>query len=863
MMVRTGFLSLIILLSVICAYAVSIPTPPYCPPSYCSGGVFYSGCAISRTGECNCAFSGRCESGECTRDGTACYVPLTPTPTPTPTSTPTPTPSCRADYCLDGYYFTNCHYSADLGRCACDSRPCDTGRCNAEGTACATPSPTPTPTPVPCNDYCSGRIFYSGGYRDATGACHYAQSASCPYGCSISAPGCAAAPTPTPSPTATPTPTAAPTLTPTPTPTPAFTCPNCTSGCYGFYWKNMSCITYGSNQPQCATMGSYYCAAGCNETTKCNFRLGPAQFKDKDGVMKPLRDARVTVRYAGDPVASKCQPGQVCIIPIGLAFDYEGYTDYNGYIVVPGVNLTNHTAGTLTVTVFLEDVNNTIALHVYPSQEMVPNKTAVMNFSKPNTYALDLTFSQGEERVLAKIYYHAWEASYFSRVALGTPVDYLPPEEFWYKSPGCGSCNACHFGAWCGNEPGDAWIHFCDDPNKYDNVNYDASPTNMEWHEFGHHLMLDRFNCMPLRAGDNHGSWSNPNSTDSWEEGWAEFFSMMNLQYWNYTDQHDYWVGQPGSAINFDTDLKNPEEMAVASTLYRMLNHQSTLFYYVYAYNNTFNGADCIHLSRTQLWDIIGNQHTFSDPFPGTRYISSVWDLYRAFNQSSIPAIHADCDSDGISNLDEIFIAHGFFYDVNKNGKLEPGEIGYTKGYDANWNPVKRYDSPEIPGNYIQVNATNPDGSPAEEFNMTVSWLFDCGEGPGGYNYTITVKRGERIYFYPPTDNCNATANVTVYTNTTAAPLIPIDNQDYWRRYNASNPYVYSFAPQLQPPVTPTPAPTATAAPSPTPECSPGQVWTGSSCEYWEGNRLCPLGLLLAGLAGIGVVALAAAWKKH
>ncbi len=644
-----------------------------------------------------------------------------------------------------------------------------------------------------------------------------------------------------------------PSITPIPIQTaPPQNCTNCTTGCYGDEYVEKAC---GQQLGLCLISNGYHCAAGCNNVTKCNFRLGSAQFVDKDNVTKPLRDAKVTARYVTEPIGGSqyCPPGQYCVQHASLAFDYDGYTDSNGYVVVPGVNLTNHTAGSLTVTVFLEDVNNSIAIHVYPDKVAVLSKTAIMNFSRPETYAMNLTFDQGEERVLAKIYYHAWEASYFTRVALGTPIDYLPPEEFWYKSPGCGSCNACHFGAWCGNPPSDDWIHFCDNQNSYDNVFYDASPTNMEWHEFGHHVMLDRFNCLPVRSGNNHGSWSNPNSTDSWEEGWAEFFSVMNLQYWNYTDQHDYWVGQPGSAINLDTDVRNPEEMAVASTLYRMLNHQSTLFQAVniLGYNNTVNGKDCVHLSRDQIWSVIGSQHTFGEPFSGTRYISSVWDLYRAFNDSSLPGLHGDCDNNGQDNLDEIFAAHGFFYDYMNHYYWESGEaIGYTKIYhnDAYGNPIyeKRYDSPEIPGNFIQLNVTNPDGSPAEEYNMTVSWLFDCGEGPGGYNYTVTVRRGEMPYFYPPTNNCNATANITLSTGTSISAPIPIDNQDYWQRYNASNPYVYSFAPQLQSPATPTPVPTATpmptASPSPTPQPS-----------------TCPLGFILAGLGGIAV---AVAWKR-
>jgi len=49
-------------------------------------------------------------------------------------------------------------------------------------------------------------------------------------------------------------------------------------------------------------------------------------------------------------------------------------------------------------------------------------------------------------------------------------------------------------------------------------------PDNREWHEFGHHVMADMFgNRMPQRTGANHGGYDNPTTTDSWNEGFAEF----------------------------------------------------------------------------------------------------------------------------------------------------------------------------------------------------------------------------------------------------------------------------------------------------------------------------------------------------
>jgi len=54
-------------------------------------------------------------------------------------------------------------------------------------------------------------------------------------------------------------------------------------------------------------------------------------------------------------------------------------------------------------------------------------------------------------------------------------------------------------------------------------------PDNREWHEFGHHVMADTLgNLIPDSPGDsNHNGYANPSTTDSWTEGFAEFYSMM------------------------------------------------------------------------------------------------------------------------------------------------------------------------------------------------------------------------------------------------------------------------------------------------------------------------------------------------
>ena len=62
-------------------------------------------------------------------------------------------------------------------------------------------------------------------------------------------------------------------------------------------------------------------------------------------------------------------------------------------------------------------------------------------------------------------------------------------------------------------------------------VNDGSRPDNREWHEFGHHFMADAFgNRIPdngITPSKNHDGYKNASTSDSWVEGFAEFFSLL------------------------------------------------------------------------------------------------------------------------------------------------------------------------------------------------------------------------------------------------------------------------------------------------------------------------------------------------
>ncbi len=122
---------------------------------------------------------------------------------------------------------------------------------------------------------------------------------------------------------------------------------------------------------------------------------------------------------------------------------------------------------------------------------------------------------------------------------VGADLDYGLPLEIhaWCTSTDlfCSSSQKTEFAFFRGSSAGD----FVDEP--YIALGHANSvmgargvPDNREYHEFGHAFFADYFgDSVPFVSGDrNHGGYyANASTTDSWVEGFAEFYSMMVAKY--------------------------------------------------------------------------------------------------------------------------------------------------------------------------------------------------------------------------------------------------------------------------------------------------------------------------------------------
>lgn len=215
----------VILLSVFFSLLASAASEP-CQLPYCADGTYYYNCYYNEAQVCKCAAQS-CDSGKCNDKGTECL-----------TSQPTPTPYCESKYCSEGVMYYDCHYDEAKGGCQCSSYYCESQQCNGQGTDCyAPPAKTPTPTPTPtCPNNCLNGNFYSNCYYDAVKGCSCLYSTPCDsQKCNPQGTACAAiAATPTPRPTVTATPT------PTPAPTPVAGCMNISGRIVNFIYPLQS-----------------------------------------------------------------------------------------------------------------------------------------------------------------------------------------------------------------------------------------------------------------------------------------------------------------------------------------------------------------------------------------------------------------------------------------------------------------------------------------------------------------------------------------------------------------------------------------------------------------------------------------------
>jgi len=398
---------------------------------------------------------------------------------------------------------------------------------------------------------------------------------------------------------------------------------------------------------------------------------------------------------------------------------------------------------------------------------------------------------------LALIYYNIKQVVDFDRSELGVTLDLsLPIRVHGYTTDNPTTKDDESKTAYYDGNGGDIYIGV----DRSDR-NTHTKPWTPDWHEMFHELMDDTVVIPPLPTGDvSHGGYENFYTSDSWVEGWAEFWPCALARSLKVEDWYLFW-GRTSLEQNWmvwDREGKySREEFAVASLLVDLVDPVNSSEY------------DYIIMTNSELWKIIGSTQ-----------LQNMYQVYVALKAAKVGL--TDTNVDGISDLDELFISHGFFAD--KGNQAYDGEaVGWGGKPD-------RPSTLLIPNAYLKLAVTNAAGNPVDSI-MTFDVVFPSPKDIYSYSYEVDLHGSDGlVYLEVAPDNVNASIHIRAKdSNGTLSEDFIVSNTEYWKAVgNSTKGYavVHTFVIGGNQPVSTTTATTVTTTPTISPTTTLGTTST-------------------------------------
>jgi hypothetical protein len=417
---------------------------------------------------------------------------------------------------------------------------------------------------------------------------------------------------------------------------------------------------------------------------------------------------------------------------------YEGYTDIDGSFTIKFLEpLATNKKTNLTFRIILEDEARNFFVGVADSRQLPPDNKfwsgnpLAFNFSFVvdakdldflNNMEIELNDEQKYMLEAAKIYRNTYQATELSRDALGIsmeknplpmPVLIIPEEE------------ACYFTTPYGVALGESAASF-DMPD---------SPLNREWHEFCHRLEYESY---PRYARINPNSesigWNSDSDSAVLFEALAITCPLFLKQYSDTSYPPLYPIGDAYVNLEFnhrfddDTCARLSDSIILASVIWDIVDPIDK------------KDGDNIYIPYFEFWNFVTKKnHMFSDGSGG--YISNTYELFDALRQNRDFGIHYDPDADGHSNLEEIFINHGF--DITSIP--EQKKLSSVDEHIPILNKVNLQND-----RYIFVNSKSDTGKSVESY-LTISYEFSPNQNHYDYTYSVKIPEGgKKVYILPP-----------------------------------------------------------------------------------------------------------------
>jgi hypothetical protein len=391
--------------------------------------------------------------------------------------------------------------------------------------------------------------------------------------------------------------------------------------------------------------------------------------------------------------------------------------------------------------------------------------------------------------------------------------------------------------------------------NKESGPRSEYRPVNREYHEFSHYMMTNTYgryldsrvkNATPVI---NHDGYVNPGTSDSWQEGFATFVSVL------IAEDYGYSCDGTGGFVNLDSSYRawqyqgKAEEFAVAGVLYDLYDGEAQKkacgersSYLVGRMANSPYLSDY----HREMASYIFTRMTEKQPGPDTREVyrdddnislplREIWAVLKNRHPDFTSVYHGFVERypEKKGEIDAVFLDHGFFIDrdpgngnydpsepfrdANGNAVYDPGElytdmpsmgsntgepvfdrltetIGTAANYDRPW----RLSTQQLPGHFIRVNNAVPFFGYTVEFPTT-------SRAP----YKGLARNNDGLIYVPVPPEPGAKITVRAVGVTTGNPLVFTSDQ-FHENYLAAVKQGYYIShdfrisgPVPTPPVTP------------------------------------------------------------
>jgi hypothetical protein len=367
-------------------------------------------------------------------------------------------------------------------------------------------------------------------------------------------------------------------------------------------------------------------------------------------------------------------------------------------------------------------------------------------------------------------------------------------------------------------------------------INSPNRPMNREWHEFGHFLHDALMGLPPITAGDeNHGGFSNSNSSDSLVEGIAEVISTLILrkikQASSCCDQYGAYRNGIYLMDAGSVDLENDPDLHARAGEYGYYNSEGNWVRVSLSDLRLNTGGQLVDTAGRvlRLWnpleefavagvllDLIDDAGWYDEDRDGFSFVrwQDLFCLIKDHNISTMKELYDRLHAmygilpNTMNKLNDIFTRRGFFEDRNFNGRRDPSEaIGST------FRPAIRYrrDNPSPPPARIWVNGPRIDSRPdfpiiagsgikiqlldANEHPLPFAFLTIevlSGKGEVFFSYTLKVYHDEILpLFLPPYSG--GRIRLSLKNNTGTAHMI--EEESLWKSVAQEQEHagVYTF----------------------------------------------------------------------